>query len=186
MDKGHEIYRRFIEGDNNALGELIEEYRDGLILFLLSYASDASTAESLAEDTFVKLAVKRPRNSGKGSFKTWLYTIGRNTAIDCLRKRKREKLVSLENAAEIEAELDSLENAYIRSERKRIVHRSMEKLEPRHHRVLWLRYFEDMTSREAAKVMGISTHAAEALASRARSALKTLLEKEGYTDENLF
>lgn len=64
MDKGHESYRRFLEGDDNALGELIEEYRDGLILFLLSYASDVPTAEAWAEDTFVKLAVKRPRNSG--------------------------------------------------------------------------------------------------------------------------
>ncbi|MBQ4428525.1 MAG: RNA polymerase sigma factor [Clostridia bacterium] len=186
MDKGHESYRRFLEGDNNALGELIEDYRDGLILFLLSYTSDVSAAESLAEDTFVRLAVKRPRNSGKSSFKTWLYTIGRNIAIDYLRKRRREKLVPLENAAELAAELESLEHACIRSERKRIVHRAMEKLEPRQHRVLWLRYFEDMTSREAAKVMGISTHAAEALASRARSALRILLEKEGFTDENLF
>ena len=96
------------------------------------------------------------------------------------------RLFPLENAAELASELESLENACIRSERKRIVHRAMEKLEPRHYRVLWLRYFDDMTSREAAKVMGISTHAAEALASRARSALRTLLEKEGYTDENLF
>ncbi len=186
MDKGHECYRRFLEGENNALGELIEEYRDGLILFLLSYASDVYAAEDLAEDTFVKLAVKRPPSSGKGSFKTWLYTIGRNTAIDHLRKRRRERPVPLESAENTAAELESLENACIRSEQKRIVHRAMEKLEPRHHRVLWLRYFEDMTASEAARVMGISTHAAEALASRARNALKAQLEKEGYNYENLF
>lgn len=186
MDNGHKSYRRFLDGDDNALGELIEEYRDGLILFLCGYVSDVSTAEGLAEDAFVKLAVKRPRNNGKSSFKTWLYTIGRNIAIDHLRKLKREKLLPLETASKLESELESLENACIRSERKRIVHRTIEKLEPRYRQVLWLRYFEDMTSREAAKVMGISTHAAEALASRARNALKTLLEKEGLNHEELF
>lgn len=186
MDSGHENYRRFLDGDDNAMGELIESYRDGLTLFLCGYVSDVSTAESLAEDTFVKLAVKRPRDRAKSSFKTWLYTIARNAALDYLRKHRREKLVPIENAAELESELESLENLCIRSERKRVVHRAMEKLEPRYRQVLWLRYFEEMSSREAAKVMGVSVHNAETLASRARNALRTQLEKEGFSYEELF
>ena len=59
-----------------------------LMLYINSQVKDMSLAEELTLDTFTKLTVKRPRFRGEGSFKTWLYTIGRNLAIDTLRKRK--------------------------------------------------------------------------------------------------
>ena len=46
--------------------------------------------------------------------------------------------------------------------------------------MLWLVYFEGFSCREAAGVMGKSVHAVETLSYRARQALKTLLEQEGF------
>ena len=43
-----------------------------------------STAEKLAEDTFVLLGIKKPKNKGKSSFKTWLYT-KLKTVSDCIK-----------------------------------------------------------------------------------------------------
>ena len=82
MDNGASSYRRFRDnGDQNALVEIIRDYKNGLILYLTSIVGNVQTAEELAEDTFVLIGTKKPKDKGKGSFKTWLYTIGRNVAI---------------------------------------------------------------------------------------------------------
>lgn len=89
MDVGSEAYRRFLNGDKRAMAELITEYRDGLILYLHTIVDNISLAEELAEETFVKLGTRRSKDKGNGSFKTWLYTIARNMAIDCLRRQSK-------------------------------------------------------------------------------------------------
>ena len=82
MDNGASSYRRFLDGDDTGLAEIIRSYNDGLTLYLNSLVNNLSVADELSEDTFVKIGVKRPHFSGKSSFKTWLYAIGRNIAID--------------------------------------------------------------------------------------------------------
>ncbi|MBR3517488.1 MAG: RNA polymerase sigma factor [Lachnospiraceae bacterium] len=88
MDNGAINYRRFRDKeDKNALIEIIKEYKDDLMYFLYSNVRDINVAEDLTEDTFVLLGTKKPKDKQDCSFKTWLYTIGRNLAIDYLRKR---------------------------------------------------------------------------------------------------
>ena len=184
MEQGTDNYRRFREeGDENALAEIIREYRDGLIFYLNSLVGSFRTAEELAEDTFVLLGTKKPRDKGTGSFKTWLYTIGRNLAINYLRKTARWGEV---RAEETDAETeDTPEAMYLRQERQVMVHKAMGRLKSEYRQVLWLLYFEEFSCREAAAVMKRSVHSVETLAYRARRALKIQLEQEGYTDENL-
>ena len=67
MDNGASSYRRFLDGDDNGFVEIVRDYKDGLILFLDSFVRNLSIAEDLAEDTFVKLGIKKPRSSGKSS-----------------------------------------------------------------------------------------------------------------------
>ena len=97
MDNGASSYRRFLDGDKNALIDIIENYRRGLVLFINSITGDFCLAEEIAEETFLKLYVDRPKFSGKSSFRSWLYSIGRNTAIDHIRKAL--KLISETPAA---------------------------------------------------------------------------------------
>ncbi len=185
MDKGTNCYRRFREeGDAGALAEIIIEYRDGLIFYLNSFVGDLGVAEELAEDTFVLLGTKKPRDKGTGSFKTWLYTIGRNIAINDLRKRARRGEVITEWCSEL-PQHQTMETAYLQQERKTAVHRAMGKLKREYRQILWLLYFEEFTCREAAAVMRRSVHSTETLAYRARKALKAELEKEGYTHEDI-
>lgn len=182
MDNGESSYRRFISGDDSALGEIISSYKDGLILYLNSIVKDLNTAEELCEDAFVKLAVKKPHFRGGSSFKTFLYSIARNIAFDHLR-RTRES-VPIEDM-ELSDERFDLEAAYIKEERKIAVHRAMEKLSPDYAQVLWLTYFEELSNKEAAAVMKKNTHAIETLVYRARNALRSQLEKEGFQYENI-
>ena len=81
MDNGASSYRRFLEGDDSGLVEIIRDYKDGLIFYLNSLVNNLHIAEELAEDTFVRLGTKKPRDKRKSSFKTWLYTIGRNLVL---------------------------------------------------------------------------------------------------------
>ncbi|MBQ7827404.1 MAG: RNA polymerase sigma factor [Clostridia bacterium] len=181
MDSGAENYRRFLDGDNNALCEIIRDYKDGLILYLNTFVKNITVAEELCEDTFVRLGVKRPRYSGKASYKTWLYTIARNIAIDHLRRAARNRTVPIDECAELTDEECSLEESYIREEKRIAVHRTMARLKAEHRQVLWLVYFEEMSAKEAAVVMKKSVHATEMLIHRAKQALKRELEKEGVT-----
>ena len=169
--KDYEDYRK---GDDEGLARIIRDHMDGLIMFLCTFTGDIHTAEDLAEDVFVKIAVKKPHYNGKASFKTWLYTIGRNMAIDKLRKKSAE-WVPLDACAELSADERSLEAEYIRQEERIAVHRAMRALPPDYQQILWLVYFEGYQVKEAAQIMGKSTHAAEALISRARQKMKEML-----------
>ena len=188
MDNGASSYRRFLEGDDSGLCEIVRDYKDGLILFLHSMTRDLGLAEELCEDTFVRLAVKKPKFSGKAAVRTWLYAIGRRVAADHLRKRRGKETVSLEALAEEGFDLPAEEDvtrAYLRDETHRAVHRALGRLIDSHREVLWLVYFENLSVKEAAEVLGKSPHAAESLIHRARLSMKAELEKEGITHEDL-
>ena len=188
MDNGASSYRRFLEGDDSGLCEIVKDYKDGLILYLNSIIPNGIVAEELCEDTFVRLAVKKPRFSGRSTFKTFLYAIGRRVAADHLRKSRGKATVSLEALAEEGFDLPAEEDvvsAYLRDETHRAVHRALGRLTDSHREVLWLVYFEDLSVKEAAGVIGKSPHAAESLIHRARLSMKAELEKEGITHEDL-
>ena len=181
MDHGQEDYRLFLEGDEGALVRLIDTYKDGLLLYINGIISDLTAAEDLTEDTFLKLVLKKPRFSAQSAFKTWLYTIGRNLALDHLRRRKNAPLEELEAHL---ADGTNLERDYIQRHDLQAVHIAMQELKPEYRQVLWLIYFEDFRCADAAKIMKKSTHNIETLVSRARSALKKQLMKEGFEYEN--
>ena len=111
MDNGASSYRRFLDGDDNGFVEIVKDYKDGLILFLDSFVSNLSVAEELAEDTFVKLGIKKPYFSGKSSFKTWLYAIGRNVAVDYICKESKRSEVSIDEYMDL-ADRQTLENVW--------------------------------------------------------------------------
>ncbi len=186
MDNGASSYRRFREdGDESGLVEIIRDYKDGLILYLNSFVGNIHTAEELAEDTFVLLGIKKPKDKAKGSFKTWLYTIGRNVAIDYLRRNSKRANISIDDCSKLVCEEQNLELAYIKEERKITVHRTLGKLKSEYRQVLWLIYFEDFSISQAAAVMKKSVHSTETLVYRARKALKSQLELEGFVYEEL-
>ncbi len=186
MDTGASSYRRYLDGDENGFIELVRDYKDGLMLYLNSIVCDIHIAEDLAEDTFVKLGTKKPKyREEKGSFKKWLYKIGRNVAFDYLRKKSKTPEISIENCVWLSSDEEALEISVIREERKIIIHKALNKIKPEYRQVIWLIYFEDFTNKEASEVMKKSVHNIETLVYRARKALKAELEREGFKHEEL-
>ena len=69
MDNGACSYRRFLDGDDDGIAEIVREYKDGLILYLYGYVNNYHVAEELTEDTFFRLITKKPKFSGKAPLK---------------------------------------------------------------------------------------------------------------------
>lgn len=183
MDTGEQDYRQFLDGDEGSLVRLIDAYRDGLMLYINGIVSDWATAEELTEDVFLKLVLKKPRFSARSGFKTWLYAIGRNLALDHLRRGKNAPLSQEELAACLVDGTD-LERDYIKRHNLQEVHKAMQGLKPEYRQVLWLIYFEGFRCADVARIMKKTTHNIETLVSRARRALKNQLMKEGFEYEN--
>ena len=185
MDNGASSYRRFLEGNDDGIVQIIKDHKDGLMFYLNSFVQNIHLAEDLTEDTFVKLIARRPRFSGKSTFKTWLYAIGRNVALDFLRKNAKLPTVSAEEAMTLIADEADVARQYLCSERKLQVHKALKQLNDEYRQVLVLVYFEDFQNDQVASIMGKSKKQIENLVYRAKLSLKSELEKEGFEYEDL-
>ena len=185
MDNGASSYRRFLDGDDSGFVELVRDYKDGLIFYLDSFTRNIHIAEELMQETFTKLAIKRPKYTGKAPFKTWLYTIARNVALDELRKLKKVNTTPLEEVENYLPDEADLELEYLQEQQRIAVHRMLRTLKPDYSQVLYLVYFEEQSNTEAAKIMGKSKRQIENLLYSAKRALKAELGKEEILDEAL-
>lgn len=185
MESGKENYRRFIDGDDDGIVEIIKEYKDGLTLYINGYVRNIFVAEELMEETFFLLMTKKPKFKAKSSFKTWLYSIGRNVAVDSLRRNKKLSDLPVSDYENLEDEENAVELAYLKEERKIQLHKAMKSLKKEYAQVLYLTYFEDFSNEQAALAMNMKKRQIENLVSRARKALKSELEKEGFDYEKL-
>ena len=185
MDNGASSYRRFLDGDKEGIVEIIRDYKDDLTLYLNTFTRNISTAEELMEEVFVKLVTKKPRFGGKSTFKTWLYAIGRNTAIDYLRHTSKLSKTPIDDLHHLSDEEENVERTYIKQENKLILHKAMQKLKPQYRQVLYLIFFEELNNEQAGQVMRKTKRQIENLIYHAKQSLKSELKKEGFVYEEL-
>ncbi len=178
MDNGASSYRRFLDGDKSGLNEIVDMYGNNLMYFINGFVKNITLAEDLMEDTFMELIVHKHFFRGDSSFKTYLFKIGRNKALNAL---KREKVfVSLETEIE---DTEKLEDLIIKTDKNRHIRDAMKKIKDDYATVIHLLYFEGMSYEEIGKVMKKSNKQIKNLAYRARNSLKEVLEKEGFSYE---
>ena len=135
MGNDADRYRRFLDGDDEELVVIIDTYYQGLSLYLNSIVKNICEAEEIMQETFVKLAIKKPRFNGKSTFKTWLYAIARNCAMNYLRERSHYADCPIDEAFQLSDETD-IEQQYLIEERKIQLHSAMQKLHPEYAQVL--------------------------------------------------
>lgn len=181
MDRLTQLYTEYLNGDERSFERLLNESKNGLILYINRYVHDLHTAEDLSEDVFVALLMHPRRFNGTASVKTYLYTIGRNKAIDYLRRHRRVTVTEPDEAVPYYQLVTEDEVAL--HERNAVLHRCISKLNGDYAEVLYLIYFADMSYEQAAKVMKKNSKQLENLAYRARKSLKMLLDKEGIVLE---
>ena len=184
MGTGESGYRRFIAGEREAFEEVIDEYRESLIFFIYRYIGDIETAEDIAEDVFVELIIHPYRYDFKASLKTYIFSIGRNKAVDYIRKRSRlsfmdESTFEFADFADT-ADVKSLEQQVIDDERLRRVCEVMGQIKKEYRVALHLVYFEELSYEEVGRIMKKSRKQVENLIYRGKNAIRRILEEEWF------
>ena len=185
MDHGAQAYSRYLDGDDGGLAEIIRDYSTGLTVFLCSVTGDLAGAEEVMEDVFFRLAAKKPKFKGKSSFKTWLYAIGRNAALDYVRRRAKYAENPVEDYLNGAPSGENPERDLLQAETNRTLYACIGRLPPDYRQALTLSYFEELDNGQVAAVMKKNRRQVENLLYRAKAALKQELEKEGIGHEDL-
>lgn len=105
-----ELVQMTLKGQTRGLDELVRRYLNPLYRFVLRLCGDTTTAEDLVQDSFLKAWRKLGSFQQDRSFKTWLFTIARNTTFDYLKKKKSIPFSSLDEQPDEEAFVDQIED----------------------------------------------------------------------------
>ncbi len=180
-DNGASSYHRFLQGEPEALEELVRAYSDELIRYAYLYVKNSAVAEDVMEDAFAALIAKRKKFKEEASFKAYLYAIVRNKCIDLLRKKRCVPIDDVENILFSADE----EKAFEKRERDRRVYECLNKLSPHYRDALYFTYFDGYSIEETAEMMKKSKKQVYNLLARAKRSLKDILKKEGIGYEDL-
>ncbi len=143
------------------LDELIVRYQHRLLRYLLFLTGNRESAEDLFQEVWMRVLVRGGQFDGRARFDTWLFTIARNLVIDQRRKRTMNSLDELiegagdddrpmcfEVAADDPTPFDRVSNL---EDREKIA-AALLQLDTLHREVLVLRFHEELSLEEIAKV----------------------------------
>ncbi len=176
-----ELYNRFLAGDVPAYDDLLIRYGDNLTWYLYGYLHNLQDSEDLMIEAFARVMAKRPTISA-GCFKAYLFRTARNLAARFHSVFRRLGEFSLEDLNTEPAGDASVRDDFVNDERKRALHRCLDRIDPEVRETLWLIYFEEMSYAEAALVMGVNTKRIDHTLTRGKKLLFKELEKEGITN----
>ena len=182
MENGASSYRRFLADEIDGLSDLIHEYNDDLVFYINSFVNNICVAEELTEEVFVELVVKKPRYSGKSSFKTWLFSIAKHITADYIKAQCKCSYTPVDEMYQLSDE-ENLEKRFFKEDDKILLYKCLGKLCSDYKQVIYLSYFEELSNTETASLMKKTNRQVENLLYRAKKALRKELEKEGYVYE---
>ena len=175
------LYTCYRNGETEAFDQFMIRYGDSLTRYLYRYLNDWQDAEDLMIEAMARIMAKRPRIS-EGCFKAYLYKTGRNLASRFHLNRTRISQFSLDEYEEIIGDYYPMETRAVEEERRQILHRCLDRIDPKMKEALWLVYYEGMTYAQAGIVMGVNSKKVDHLLNRGKKKMRQELEKEGITD----
>ena len=174
-------YRKYLAGDEAAAQLLVERYGDALTLYINGVLGDIHEAEDLMIEAFAHIFA-RERPIQDGCFKAYLYKTGRNLALRC--KTRRRFFLPLEKLPFELPDEALAETGLFQNEQHQQLYAALSKLKKEYRETLFLVYFEELSYRQAAQVLGRTEQQVTNLVYRGKQQLKQLLEQEGYQYEN--
>jgi RNA polymerase sigma-70 factor (ECF subfamily) len=176
MDKNDaELIEKAKAGDTASFEALVKKYQDK-IYGLANYVCLGlkSEADDVYQETFINAFKNISKFKGKSGFGTWLYRIAANNCWMKFRKKKSEKLVSMEDLGELKDLAHPDET--IKQELSESVAKGLSKLSVDYRLAITLADIQGLTMEEAAKVLKITVPAFKTRLFRARQTLKKELQ----------
>ncbi len=175
-----QLAQDYIDGDSKSLTVLIEKYVDPIYNFAYRITQDSEMASDITQETFIKVWKNIKKYNTDKSFKTWIYSIAKNTTTDWLRKRKNIHFSDLDYGEfSVENNIPDSgllpDEVVILSENKSVIQKLVSSLPPLDQTIISLRYTEEMSFKEIAEVMGSRENTVKSWHRRAIIKLKSLL-----------
>jgi RNA polymerase sigma-70 factor (ECF subfamily) len=159
------------EGDRNALRELYERHAPWLVPRLARRCADPGLVEEVVQDTFVAVWKGARRFRGDGEVAAWIWGIGVRRLIDVLRRRP----MSLATADDRTATMLSAEEEVLLGVEHGDLAPALNRLSPELRAVMQATVLDGLSTREAARLLGIPQGTVKTRMMRARQELREAL-----------
>ena len=180
-----QLIKEYLDGNQDSFRLLIDKYTPSLYNFSIRFVGK-DYANDIVQDAFIKIwrNIKKFDHK-KANFKTWIFTITRNTITDYLRKKKMINFSSLDKEEEkfedsIEDEVILPDEALIKLEDKEFLNNTIDQIPNNYKEVLILYYQEEMTFSEIGKMLNKPLNTVKSYHYRALIILKKMLENKDY------
>ena len=178
-----ELVRAASKGDEEAFGELVRLHEKKVYNLALRLCGSPEDAADVAQEAFLSAWKGLPSFRGESGFSTWLYRLTSNACIDLLRRTKRQRSeVSLDGE---ETGIDPVDPTPApqeqaeRAELRQAVTDALRQLGDSHRQALVLREMQELSYEEIAAVLDVDLGTVKSRISRARSALRKILQQNG-------
>lgn len=175
-------------GDVQAFNELVLSNQDRLYHWVASLVGDPALAEDVTQWTFLT-AYQKLHTLQTGAFRPWLYRIARNKSLDEMRRRKRISIVSLDEPAGEQEDLElgeiiaaeemDLEEIVEQSEQSALISTLLNRLPEPYRLVLILIDMQGLDYQEAAQALGVPIGTVKSRLARARLNFRGLALQNG-------
>jgi RNA polymerase sigma-70 factor, ECF subfamily len=172
-DPDAEIVRRMRAGDRKAFDELFRKYQDGVRAMVHRYLKNPVDAEDVSQRAFIRAFEKIDLFRGESSFRTWLFRIAINVALNHIRGADRAEPIEVDDVAAFTNSLGT--ERLVAAEVWRKVQAHLVDLPPRQRLVLELRLFHELSFKEVAAIVDSSEDAAKMNFHHAVKKLRALL-----------
>jgi RNA polymerase sigma-70 factor (ECF subfamily) len=167
-----ELVSRAKRGDLHAFEEIVHNYRKGMIDVVYRMCGDANLAEDAAQTAFIKAWQRLPSYRPSGSFRSWLYRIAVNSALDVLRREK--PVIQLDQLPHLAGSEDP-GNVIEKRQLEEHVRKAVLSLPPASRAVLVLREYEGLSYQEIAQALEIPAGTVMSRLNYARNRLVEIL-----------
>jgi RNA polymerase sigma-70 factor, ECF subfamily len=173
-------------GDAEAFTTLVNRYSGKIFRLAQHITQNQEDAEDVLQEAFLKAYTHLDSFAGNSKFYTWIVRIAVNESLMKLRKRKSDKLVSLDEPVdtgeeevvrEVAVWEQTPETKFTQTELRGILDASVEELDPIYRTVFLLRDVEELSTEETAEALGLSVPAVKSRLLRARLQLREKLTR---------
>lgn len=149
-------------GDITAYSELVSRHQRAIYGIVSRMVSSTEDVDDIVQDVFVLVYRALERFRGDASFATWTHRIAVNTTLKHIKKTKSKQTLSIDDPDlgiedTLAAEDSNGPSQFVENdERKAAVRKAIEQLPDKHRLVVVLKYFEDYSCEDIAKMMDCS------------------------------